>query len=77
MLCSARYLNNNGLVSLSGSIFASSSAIGDFLYLQQNALPVLPGDTFADVTLTKIDLTYNNIFTYPGAALSTQNLAEM
>jgi len=51
-------LDNNGITTVEGPIFANSSYVRS-LQLQKNSLSTLPDDAFNDVTIYHIDISEN------------------
>ena len=73
----SRSLANNLISSVEGRMFGPGSSISDNLYMGNNLIPVLPDDTFSEVSLTNLDLSNNKLVTYPGHALEPQNIEKM
>ncbi|XP_022091637.1 uncharacterized protein LOC110979841, partial [Acanthaster planci] len=67
------HLESNQINDIQGKMFGDGTTITD-LYLHNNMISSLPGDTFDGATITTLSL-YNNLITaYPAKALSSQNL---
>ena len=71
-LFDVRYLNSNGLSSVTGQMFVSSSV--HTLSMQNNDMYSLPDGALDELTLNNLNLDNNNLVVYPGNALATLSL---
>ncbi|XP_038053256.1 uncharacterized protein LOC119725765 [Patiria miniata] len=69
-------LQKNQIFDVKGKMFVDGTTIEN-LFLHDNEIPSLPGDTFDGATITTIRLENNTLITYPAKALSGQNVNEI